>query len=247
MSDDEKILVELSKLTGKEFKKIHGDFIEHNIENVDFIYGAQEDNVIYIGLNFYYLDLSEKDLNKIYNSLSNLKSLKGLSLYYKTIDKVPEFIRNFKDLESLTLKDFHLEFLPEWLKELRNLRRLSLVHYDLKSLPEWIKELENLSHLNLESNDLKSLPEWLETLRKLRILKVKGNDLEWNEINTKILNMVVRKGGEITAPRLFKFQGLYNLSREKIEIIREIEQIFTERERNKRNVSEIPIKVENDW
>ncbi len=244
MSDDLKAIKEISKLTGKELKKIHDDFYERNLDNAEFVYYLQEDNVIYIGINFYYLDLSEKDLQKVYDSVSNLKSLKGLSLKYKVIDKVPDFIRNFKDLESLNLSDNHLKSLPEWMGELKNLNILNLESNELASIPDWMKELNNLSHLNVQNNNLNFLPEWLGNLENLKTLKVVFNNLEWNDMSLNVLKSVFKRGGTIFAPNILQFQAIHDLPKEKIEIIREIEKDTIEDEKKGR-ISRLPIKVED--
>ncbi len=245
MSEDLKAIKEISKLTGKELKKVHNDFYKQNLDNAEFLYFLDGDNVIYIGINFYYLDLSEKDLHKVYDSVSNLKSLKGLSLKYKEIDIVPDFIRNFKDLESLNISTNHLKSLPEWMGELKNLSRLNLENNDFASIPEWMKELNNLSHLNMQKNNLTFLPEWLGNLENLKFLDVVFNDLEWNDVSLNVLNSVVKRGGIILAPNILQFQATHNLPKEKIEIIREIEKDTIEDEKKKRRISRLAIKVED--
>ncbi|MFX1370906.1 MAG: leucine-rich repeat domain-containing protein [Promethearchaeota archaeon] len=244
MSDDLKVIKEISKLTGKELKKIHDDYYEQNLDNAEFFYYLKGDNVIYIGINFYYLDLSEQDQQKVYDSVSNLKSLKGLSLKYKVVDKVPDFIRNFKDLESLNLSDNHLKSLPEWMRELKNLNRLNLETNELASIPDWMKELNNLSHLNVQNNNLNFLPEWLGNLDNLKTLKVVFNNLEWNDISLNVLKSVYKRGGTILAPAILQFQAMHDLPKEKIEIIREIEK-DTIQDEKKGRISRLAIKVED--
>ena len=238
------VIKEISKLIGRDLRKFDIEFLDNNLDNYEFIYIIQDDNVIYIGLNFSYGKVSETDRQKVENSLTNLKNLKGFSVRYKEIDEVPDFIRNFKDLESLNLKQNNLKSLPEWIKEFRNLSRLNLENNDLKSLHDWMKEFKNLSHLNLERNDIKILPEWLGTLDQIKTLKVGHNNLEWNEINLNVLKAVCRRNGSISAPRLLKFQAINDLPKEKIEIIREFEKYNTEAEKDNRRVNPIPIKIE---
>ncbi|KKM84316.1 hypothetical protein LCGC14_1300440, partial [marine sediment metagenome] len=101
MSNDLKVLKEISKLVGRELRKYDIEFLDENLDNSDFIYSIQDDNVIYIGLDFSNKKVSEADHQKVGNYLTNLKYLKGFSISYREIDEVPDFIRNFKDLESL--------------------------------------------------------------------------------------------------------------------------------------------------
>ncbi|KKK43740.1 MAG: leucine-rich repeat domain protein [Candidatus Lokiarchaeum sp. GC14_75] len=244
MSNDLKVLKEISKLVGRELRKYDIEFLDENLDNSDFIYSIQDDNVIYIGLDFSNKKVSEADHQKVGNYLTNLKYLKGFSISYREIDEVPDFIRNFKDLESLNLKQNNLKSLPEWIKEFKNLSRLNLNNNDFKSLPDWMNEFKKLSYLSLEGNSIKILPEWLGTLDQLKTLKLGFRHLEWNEINLKVLKAVCRRGGIISAPRLLKFQAIHDLPNEKIKIISEFEKYNTEREKDNKRVNLIPIKME---
>ena len=245
MSDDLKVIQLISKLTGKELKRFDIKFLENNIDNPEFVYVIEGENVVYLGLNFFYVNLSESDQQKIEASLSTLQYLKGLSVKYKEIDQVPAFISNFKNLESLSLKENHLKALPDWMKEFKNLSYLNLENNNLHSLPDWIKEFKNLSHLNIERVGINLLPDWLETLENLKTLKARYNDLAWNKTNLKILRMVYQREGTITAPRLLKFQAVHDLPREQIEIVREFEKDNTETEKQNKRVNPIHAIIED--
>lgn len=144
MSNDMKVIKELSKLTGREFKEFDSKFLDNNRDNSDDRYAIEGENIIYIGFDLMKLNLADKLLKDIENSMSKLKNLRGLSIVYNKNNEIPEFISNFKNLETLNLQ--------------KN---------NLKSLPEWMKDFKNLIYLNLEFNNLEILPEWLGTLNKL--------------------------------------------------------------------------------
>ncbi len=216
-----KIIKELSKLTGRDFKDFDSKFLDNNRDTTDYRYAVQGENVIYIGMDLMKLNLTEKVLKEIEISLSKLKNLKGLSIVYNKNNEIPEFLKNFKNLESLNLQN-----------------------NNLKSLPEWLKEFKNLSYLNLNFNNLEVLPEWLGTLDKLEILQLTKNWLEWNNLNLNILKKICERNGKITAPRLLSFQARYNLPNEQIEIIRALEKDNTENEKAGKHVNPISMKIE---
>jgi len=70
------------------------------------------------------LKLFDKSSKTIPNSITNLSSLKYLSLRYLSLEKLPEFIYELKNLEILDLSCcVNLEFLPEGIKKLDFLRK----------------------------------------------------------------------------------------------------------------------------
>jgi len=217
-----KVIKELSKLTGKEFKDFDSKFLDNNRDNSDYRYAIQGENVIYIGLDLMKLNLEDKVLKNIEDSMCKLENIKGLSIIYNKNNEIPEFISNFKNLKTLNVQN-----------------------NNLKSLPEWMKEFQNLIYLNLEFNHLEILPDWLGTLNKLETLKLKRNNLEWNEINLGILRKICERNGNITAPRLLSFQAYHNLPTEQIEIIRELEKKNTEKEKAGEYVNPINVKIED--
>ncbi len=217
-----KVIKELSKLTGKEFKEFDSKFLDGSMDISDYRYAIQEDNIIYIGLDLIKLNLADTVLREIENSMSNLKHLRGLTIVYNRNNEIPEFISNFKDLETLNLKGSKI-----------------------KVLPEWLKEFKNLNYLNLEYNDIHLLPGWLGTLSKLKTLKLFKNNLEWDETNLGILKTICESGGEITASRVISLQARHNFPVEKIEIIREFEKENIEKEKSSIYANPINLKVED--
>jgi Leucine-rich repeat (LRR) protein len=93
MSNNTKVIKELSNLTGKDFRVFDSKLII--IEKI---------LTICIGLDLMNLNLEDKVLEDIEKSLSNLKNLKGLSIAYNKKNEVPRFIRNFNNLETLNLQ-----------------------------------------------------------------------------------------------------------------------------------------------
>ena len=219
MSNDEKVIKDLAKITEKEFNKksyaVKNDF--------SFCYFIENDSVIYLGLDLTKLNLEVLNLERVEESIRKLQNLKGLSIRYPKNKAFPEWFAEFKDMENLSLENNNLNILPEW-----------------------IKEFKNLIYLNLESNDISSLPEWLTALNELKeFLMRNNNNLEWNEKNLNILKSLHRKNVKISAPRLFEFIIKHDLSKDKIEIIKELEKENSEKEKQRQYVNPINMKIED--
>ena len=219
MTNVKNIINELAKVIGKDFREYE------TIKNDDFgfVYAVKEDKITELGLDLMKLNLDAKKLEQVEESLSKMHNLRRLNIRYT--------------------KDNNL---PEWLKEFKKLECLSLYQNNLKNLPEWLEEFKNITYLNLESNDLTILPYWLLNLTELKDFKIRNNnDLEWNQNNLDILKSLADRNVEITAPRLFKFQIQYNLPKEKIDIIRELEKENIEKEKLHQYVNPINMKIED--
>ncbi|MFX1294395.1 MAG: leucine-rich repeat domain-containing protein [Promethearchaeota archaeon] len=215
---DKKVIKELSKLIGKDFREYD------NIKDDDtsYVYTIKEDLVTGLGIDLMKVDLDEDKLKSVDNAIRKLQNLTKLNIKYT---------RNNE--------------LPDCLKELYNLEHLSLRYNNLKLLPKWLKNFKKLKYLDLENNDLTILPEYLMFLNEIQTFKIDNNyNLEWNQKNIDILRALNEKKVKITAPRLFSFQIRHNLSKEKIEIIREIEKDNIEKEKQRQYVNPIKMKIE---
>jgi len=219
MSNAKKIIKELVKVIGKDFHEY--DTIKD--DDFNFVFAIKDDVITELGLDLIKLNLDTKQLEEVEDILSKLLNLRRLNLKYTKDNKI-----------------------PEWLKEFKNLENLSLYQNNLKILPEWLKEFNNLMYLNLESNDLTMLPDWLLNLTKLNVFKIKNNfNLAWDQRNLDILKKLAVRNVQITAPRLFSFQITYNLPKEKIDIILELEKDNIEKEKLRQYVNPINMKIEN--
>ncbi len=221
MTNDLKVIKQLSKLLDKEIKSFDSRFLDNNLDRIDYYYAAIEDDVIFLGLDLMRLNLPENVLNDIETTMSNLKNLKSLSLIYYKNHEIPEFIRNFKNLETL-----------------------NLMNCKINVIPEWIKEFQNLYYLNLNNNDIRVLPEWFKDLNNLRTLKLANNyNLEWNPVNLEILTNICDNNGDVSASRVINLQAHYNLPKEQIEIVRELEQGNLEKQKNGKHANPIRMKI----
>lgn len=219
MTNAKKTIKELSKIIGKEFNEyesIPDDYLR-------YAYVIKDDEIVELGLDLMKLNLDSEKLKQAAELISKLRNLRKLSIKYTKDNK-----------------------LPEWLKDFNKLEYLSLVKIDLKTIPEWFQEFKNIKYLNLEYNDLTNLPNWILNLTELKYFKIKNNyNLEWNQNNLDILRTLVERNVEVTAPRLFKFQCHYNLPKEKIEIIRELEKPNIEKEKLHQYANPINMKIKD--
>ncbi|MHA1230239.1 MAG: leucine-rich repeat domain-containing protein [Candidatus Helarchaeota archaeon] len=71
----------------------------------------------------------------------------GLGLYNQAIEKLPESIGNLKSLELLSLSDNLITKLPDSFSQLINLKELILKSNKLTTLPKSFANLKLLQHL----------------------------------------------------------------------------------------------------
>jgi len=155
-----------------ELEKINGQPIPSIGKIRDGIYGfiAKKGNII--GIKHF-----DKSSKTIPNSITNLSSLKHLSLRYLSLEKLPEFIYELENLEILDLSCcINLKFLPEGIKKLESLRELHLEGcVSLKSLPDDIGSLKSLQKIILRRcQSLDSLPSSIIKLSSLKELDIAG-------------------------------------------------------------------------
>lgn len=105
------------------------------------------------------------------DSLSTL-SLEGLDLV-----SLPEELSELVSLRDLTLRGNRLTALPEWIGGLKKLSRLDVDNNQLIKLPDSIGNLCDLTELTLRGNKLTCLPGSIGNLTKLTKLDVNNNQL----------------------------------------------------------------------
>jgi leucine-rich repeat protein SHOC2 len=125
------------------------------------------------------LDLGDKQLSRLPDSIGNISTLKRLNLTGNGFTKLPDSIGNLTHLTRLFIEDNHLTYLPESIGNLTNLAYLFLGTNSLIYLPESIGNLNNLIWLFLDCNSISYLPGSFGNLYNLEDL-----DLEYNAINS---------------------------------------------------------------
>ncbi len=123
------------------------------------------------------LDLSNKSLGIIPESIDNLSSLRRLNLNFNNLEFLPESICNIQSLMELYLLENKLISIPEQFGLLRNLKTLDLGFNQLRELPESIGRLRRLRHLLLTCNYLEKIPQSIGTFKQIQILDLSGNNI----------------------------------------------------------------------
>jgi len=121
-------------------------------------------------------ELSEEELPR---DIDALLALTELNLIEKNITKLPESIGNLKNLKILNLSgNYELKSVPDSIDNLIHLEELHLDYIPLKNLPKNLDNLINLKVLNLNGNELKVFPESISQIKSLKILSLGSNKLK---------------------------------------------------------------------
>jgi Leucine-rich repeat (LRR) protein len=112
---------------------------------------------------------------------------KELNLNNKNITEIPESISKLSNLKYLYLRSNQLTAIQESISKLVSLKYLDLRHNQLTTLPESIGKLVRLKHLYLHNNQLSTLPESIGNLIKLKHLSLDNNRLK--KLPSSIINI----------------------------------------------------------
>jgi leucine-rich repeat protein SHOC2 len=124
------------------------------------------------------LCLKENKLTELPKSISNLTNLDNLDITDNWLDRLPESIGSLTNLTELSLEDNYLEYVPESIGNLVNLTHLFLGINELSHLPKSIGNLNNLTHLFLGCNSIDHLPDSFNKLHNLVELDLGYNNLD---------------------------------------------------------------------
>ncbi len=117
------------------------------------------------------LDLGEKDLKSLPESLQRFVNLQKISLYENQLKTLPEWIGDFPRLQWIDVYSNALKTLPASLSKLQHLWYLDVGDNQLREIPEVVYQLTALKHLYLYGNHLKTLPTEITRLSKLEHLR----------------------------------------------------------------------------
>ncbi len=174
MSKDLEVIKELEKKLRKkliqlDIKKLYGGlngFVADRKERV-------------IGLNLYYLELSD------ISGIKELKNLTHLNLQNNQLSDISG-IQELKNLTHLNLRNNQLTNISG-ITELKDLTHLNLRNNQLTDIPG-IQELKNLTYLNLRDNRLTNISV-IKELKKLTHLNVRNNQLTDISVIKKLKNL----------------------------------------------------------
>ncbi|MCH9609448.1 MAG: E3 ubiquitin-protein ligase SlrP [Chlamydiales bacterium] len=123
------------------------------------------------------LNLSNKGLTTLPNTIGKLINLTELYLHNNDLSDLPDAIGNLTNLTELFVNGNKLRELPDAIGDLTNLTTLSAENNQLRDLPEAIGRLINLTHLIVHHNQLETLPAEMGALEQLKKLYVNANNL----------------------------------------------------------------------
>lgn len=99
----------------------------------------------------------------------------GITIENCGVNKIPDTIGNLKLLEFLNLGNNNIKELPESISNLDKLKFLHLANNKIDSIPQTIGKMKSLEVLNLNSNNLSTLPNSLGKLKNLKELALNEN------------------------------------------------------------------------
>lgn len=165
-SKQTEILQKLEKLMGKKIPLLK------EIQYESFGFQTDGENVIGLGL-------AKLNLSTFPEPLTELKTLKVLTLKRNLIKKIPESIGNLINLERIWLSENQLNTLPNSIGNLESLQELHLGWNDnFSSFPDSIGNLKSIKLIEVQSGQLSALPESIGKLTSLERLNLYENKLK---------------------------------------------------------------------
>jgi len=152
------VLIELERQIGR-IPKWEGDFTRGDYTPTPTDIKSYKFSYVLLGNHVIKLNLYDKGLNYLPESISQLKFLQILDLRNNNLTELPESIGNLEFLEELILHDNALKSVPESIGNLKNLVVLHLDNNELTTLPDTICNLKTWYPIGLSNNKIASLSE----------------------------------------------------------------------------------------
>jgi Leucine-rich repeat (LRR) protein/GTPase SAR1 family protein len=200
------------------------------------------------------LDLREKGITEIPESIAKLTNLTILYLGRNKITAIPVAIEKLTNLTYLDLKYNQIAEIPVAIEKLTNLTSLDLTNSQIIKIPVEIEKLTKLTNLVLSGNQIAKIPESIGKLTKLTNL-----DLSHNQIAkipesigklTKLPNLDLSRNQIAEIPEsIANLTNLTNLdlsSNQIAEIPESIEKLtsLTNLNLSRNQIAEIPESIE---
>jgi len=116
------------------------------------------------------IEINNKDLKKIPDSILKLTTLKFLSLSDNQIEVIPLSIHTLSQLEHLDLENNNIKEWPSEIFNLKNLKYLNLGNNNIEVIPSTIQNLSKLENLYLYNSNIKFISNELFNLKNLKLL-----------------------------------------------------------------------------
>lgn len=164
---------EICKRENKRELNLFGASISSKIDNDngldEAIFGLEALNLLHV---------SETNLDKIPDLISNLKNLEQLMLYANKINLISNSVGSLEKLKLLDLSRNQITVFPMELCNLANLTTLNLANNNLESFPN-LPKASKLSVINLSNNKLTSFPDICHaSLSNLSEIYLKSNQID---------------------------------------------------------------------
>lgn len=120
------------------------------------------------------------DVSQLRPELTQLKSLKGITLLGKSTDTLPDYLAELPNLIWLDISEVRLNKIPDCVFKMSQLRGMKLKPKSaLSQLPLLFDSLRNLEFLELLNCGITTLPENIHNLKQLKILSLEKNKIVW--------------------------------------------------------------------
>ena len=155
--------------------------------------------------NLTWLDLGSNQITEIPDSIAQLTNLILLRLSNNQITEIPGSIAQLSDLTSLYLSNNQITEIPDSIAQLTNLKIISFVRNHIMEIPDSIAHLFNLKELYLGQNQITEIPDSIAQLSSLESLNLANNKIQSLPASIKScpkLNELDLHGNPIPIPKV---------------------------------------------
>ena len=141
-----------------------------------------------------FLDVSERGLRTIPDTIQYLTHLEQLILYMNILTTIPNAIRSLTKLTNLNIMGNEIQTIPNWMNELKHLKTFDIQNNPIRVLPKGLTALKiskkqvnlfqdtlwnitSLQYLRITDTKLTTLPSSIGNLHNLLLLEIYGNEL----------------------------------------------------------------------
>ena len=189
LPEEYSVLKDIEEILDKRFDLYANDEdLNRRDENIIGFSLDKNGNIVRIFFHKYRLNMTT--LEKIFDKLKYISSLKFLDFTHCNLTSIPESIGNIVNLTTLILEDNALEELPNTFSELIHLKDLFLSNNKIKKIPESIGNMISLVNIDLSNNNLRSIPNSIKKINSLRYLNIKNNNLNKLSKSIEDLNSI---------------------------------------------------------
>jgi Leucine-rich repeat (LRR) protein len=139
-------------------------------------------NLKAIEIRFQVNDISDSQLDSIFNQLDNFPNIEKLTLgIYLNLCTIPDNIKKLSKLKELDLSRNNFKYLPNSISELHDLKKINFSYnheIDLDSICYCLRH-NNIEELDFIDCNIPNIPNSLYMLKSLRILDLSENKIKF--------------------------------------------------------------------